>query len=532
MLVAVLALLSVCAPLACAQASPPFLDPTELSRLLSASQERHRASLDAYSTNVASRPEVIRLAKSAKSRAVQLEQQHGLGRLRERGQGWTRFERRQQQGGGAQRGVVELFDFFSQPLDIMVYGEVSVGAPAQTFDLLMDTGSADMWVYAKGTGSTQEEWDASASSTSVTSPQIPWEIRYGKGEQTGYLNQDTVTLGGYTVNATIFAAADTLNDAFTYYPISGLFGLGFGSISASGYAPWFERLLNDGTLSEQYFSIYLVRASDVTSQPEGSLPGAQLCIGCVDSSKYTGEINWIPVESEGFWAIPMDGIEVNGTVIDGTGVRAVIDSGTTLIQVPTAQAEAFYASIPGAVPARNIPGSYIVPCSTRFSSLSLVFGGTRYEIPDKDLLRAISIDGRQCILTVAASDSQDVDGNYIAIIGDVFLKNAYSIYSYSHNGAPAIGLAQSIIAGAANSTSEDDGGFTQPAVAGTLSLGSGAPLPTASRSASVGRPGGGGGVATTGGLGSTNTLGSSSPSQTTSPGSGAARTAFTSLTSY
>lgn len=90
-----------------------------------------------------------------------------------------------------------------------------------------------------------------------------------------------------------------------------------------------------------------------------------------------------------------------------------------MIQVPTAQAEAFYASIPGAVPARNIPGSYIVPCSTRFSSLSLVFGGTRYEIPDKDLLRAISIDGRQCILTVAASDSQDVDGNYIAIIGDV-----------------------------------------------------------------------------------------------------------------
>lgn len=41
--------------------------------------------------------------------------------------------------------------------------------------------------------------------------------------------------------------------------------------------------------------------------------------------------NWIPVESEGFWAIPMDGIEVNGTVIDGTGVRAVIDSGTTYV---------------------------------------------------------------------------------------------------------------------------------------------------------------------------------------------------------
>lgn len=115
-----------------------------------------------------------------------------------------------------------------------IYGAVDVGSPAQSFDLLFDTGSADMWVYADGTGSREPEWDASASSTAVTSPALPWSIRYGRGEQTGYLNQDTVSLGGYDVNNTIFAAASTLNEAFTYYPISGLFGLGFGTISASG----------------------------------------------------------------------------------------------------------------------------------------------------------------------------------------------------------------------------------------------------------------------------------------------------------
>lgn len=118
-----------------------------------------------------------------------------------------------------------------------IYGAVDVGSPAQSFDLLFDTGSADMWVYADGTGSREPEWDASASSTAVTSPALPWSIRYGRGEQTGYLNQDTVSLGGYDVNNTIFAAASTLNEAFTYYPISGLFGLGFGTISASGCVP-------------------------------------------------------------------------------------------------------------------------------------------------------------------------------------------------------------------------------------------------------------------------------------------------------
>ena len=129
---------------------------------------------------------------------------------------------------------------------------------------------------------------------------------------------------------------------------------------AYSYAPWFERLISSGELAEQYFSLYLVRASDVTTEGEGSLPGAQMCIGCVDSSKYTGEMcvprawssfpssfpssragadapffvarsNWLPVQSEGFWAVDMDGIEINGTVVEGTAVRAAIDSGTTRV---------------------------------------------------------------------------------------------------------------------------------------------------------------------------------------------------------
>lgn len=69
---------------------------------------------------------------------------------------------------------------------------------------------------------------------SATTDRLIFERQYGKGSQTGYLNQDVVSLGGYTVNNTVFAAANSLNHAFTYYPISGLFGLGFGTISASG----------------------------------------------------------------------------------------------------------------------------------------------------------------------------------------------------------------------------------------------------------------------------------------------------------
>lgn len=155
----------------------------------------------------------------------------------------------------------------------------------------------------------------------------------------------------------------------------------------------------------------------------------------------------------------------------------------SLIQLPTSAADAFFATIPGARASTSGDGSYVVPCTTSFSSLAFSFGGVKYEIPPEDLLRAVSRDGRQCILTITASDMQDIDGAPMAIVGEVFLKNAYSIYSYSYNGAPAVGLARSIIAGSwssndSNSADRPGGSeFSQPVNQGSISY-SGAPLPT------------------------------------------------------
>lgn len=66
-------------------------------------------------------------------------------------------------------------------------------------------------MYQAGTGAEQAEWNPTASSTSVTDPVIPWSIQYGKGSQSGFLNQDVVAMGGYQAE-TVFASANTLND--------------------------------------------------------------------------------------------------------------------------------------------------------------------------------------------------------------------------------------------------------------------------------------------------------------------------------
>ncbi|BGP17234.1 hypothetical protein JCM10213_004828 [Rhodosporidiobolus nylandii] len=493
----------------------PYLSPSALADELTRAQRHHRQQLWNYERNSAEHPEVAQRGKELRVLAAGMESRSG-GRLRKRGEGGA-LERRQ----SGMQGVVELWDFYSQPLDIMIYGTVDIGTPPQQFPLLFDTGSSDLWLYAAGTGSPQPEYDASRSSTSVTTPVVPWEIRYGRGSQTGHLNQDTVSLGGYTVNDTVFAAADSLNSAFAAYPISGLFGLGFGTIAASGYAPWFERLLRSGQLTEQYFSLFFVRALDQPGlrEVEGSIDGAQLCVGCVDSSKYTGDLSWNPVTSDGFWAIQADGFALNGALVEGSSFRAVIDSGTTLIQLPPSVATLLYSLIPGSSAFSSSsadPGSYTVPCDTPVESFAFVFGGVSYEVPPEDLLRAISRDGTECVLTVQAGENKDVDGEEIAIVGGAFLKNAYSVYSYSHLGSPAIGLAKSVIAGSWNESLIGGAGGGGAAGTGTGTL-SGAPVPTVLSSA--------GGTATAKGgdrTGSTKNLGTASRTATGSAASGTA----------
>ncbi|GAA5987952.1 hypothetical protein JCM10908_007287 [Rhodotorula pacifica] len=357
----------------------------------------------------------------------------------------------------ASSGSIGLTDYFSGGSDSAYYGPIGIGTPVKTFNVIFDTGSADFFVPSTNATTSHQQFSTAKSSTVEVST-AQWDITYGTGSSSGYLARDTVTVGGLSVPKTIFALADTTASVITNLPSDGICGLAFSTIATSGAPTVFENAISAGLISSPEFGFYLQRAKDHTTQSRGTIAGGELCFGCTDNTKYTGNLNWIPVSAKAYWEIPSDGITINNNVVSGTSFAAAIDTGTSLTYVPTAVAKALYAQI-GGTPANDGSGEYYVPCVSPFQAIGFSFGGVNYNVPLADIYLgyASSSNKNQCILGILGQDMYDADGNQVAIIGALFLKSVYSVFSYSNNGAPAVAFAPSITSGVTATSSSPSG---------------------------------------------------------------------------
>lgn len=297
------------------------------------------------------------------------------------------------------------------------YGTISLGTPAQKFDVIFDTGSADLWVASsqcdKSCGR-HAKYDSSKSSTYVKNG-TEFYIQYGSGPVSGFQSVDQHNVGGLVVKNQEFAEvtdASGLGAAYKLGKFDGILGLAFPLLSVNKVPTVFQNVVEQGLVETAEFAFFLGNSNS----EEG-----ELVLGGVDPKHYTGDITWEPLLSATYWEITLKGMSVAGTTYT-TGAKAIVDSGTSLLTGPS-DAVADIAKQIGAK--EIIKGEYMVACDYEsLPDFSFVIGDNTYTLSAQEYLIP---DGDLCLLGMIGLDIPRPNGP-LWILGDVFMRKYYTVF--------------------------------------------------------------------------------------------------------
>ncbi|TVY41888.1 Vacuolar protease A [Lachnellula occidentalis] len=315
-------------------------------------------------------------------------------------------------------------------LNAQYFSEITIGTPPQTFKVVLDTGSSNLWVPSSECGSIacylHTKYDSSSSSTYKKNG-TSFEIRYGSGSLSGFVSEDVMTIGDLKIKDQIFAeATEEPGLAFAFGRFDGILGLGFDTISVNKIPPPFYNMIEQGLLDDPVFAFYLGNADSEGDDSEATFGG-------INKDHYTGKITEIPLRRKAYWEVDLDAITFGDSTAELENTGVILDTGTSLIALPSTLAELLNKEI-GAKKGYN--GQYTVDCAKRDSLPDMAFtlSGYNFSITPYDYV--LEVQG-SCISSFMGMDFPEPVGP-LAILGDAFLRKWYSVYDL---GKGTVGLA-------------------------------------------------------------------------------------------
>ncbi|XP_042098600.1 pregnancy-associated glycoprotein 1-like [Ovis aries] len=313
--------------------------------------------------------------------------------------------------------------------DLVYMGNITIGTPPQEFQVVFDTGSADFWVHSLFCTSpacaTRVRFRQHQSST-FRSTRKTFSINYGSGTMRGVIVHDTVQIGDLVSTDQPFGLS-MAESGFEGTVFDGILGLNYPNLSRSGAIPIFDKLKNEGAISEPVFAFYFSK-----DEREGSV----VMFGGVDHRYYKGELNWIPLFEEGDWSVYMDRITMKRKVVAcSSGCEAIVDTGTSLIRGP----RKLVNNIQNLIGARPRGSKHYVYCSVVNTLPSIIFtiNGINYPVPGRAYILK---DSRgHCYTTFQENPLSQSTESWI--LGEVFLRVYFSVFD---RGNDRIGLAQAV----------------------------------------------------------------------------------------
>lgn len=309
------------------------------------------------------------------------------------------------------------------------------------------------WVFSSETPSNESSgqmiYTPAASSSSSALTGQSWQISYGDGSGArGNVYADSVAVGAVTVTRQAVEAATSVSASFTGDTASsGIFGLAFSNINT--VTPTKQKTFFANAQQQLASPLF-------TSRLKYHAPGTYN-FGYIDSSSYSGDIAYTPVNTAGgFWQFNSSGYAVGTGAFVSTPINSVADTGTSLLLTSEAAVEAYYSQVASAYNDQSGAGGYVFPCETTLPSFSIGVGNYRGVIPGQYINYAPYENG------LCFGGIQSDTGIGMAIYGDVLLKSQFVVWD---GGNTRLGFAQqSDVSGAASngaggSRIETGGGF-------------------------------------------------------------------------
>ncbi|KAI7869069.1 aspartic peptidase domain-containing protein [Spinellus fusiger] len=333
------------------------------------------------------------------------------------------------------------------------YGDISIGTPPQTFSVIFDTGSSDVWVVSANCSPDpfckhHRRFHRQASSSYVDidsdnnkdnrdedgdededknededddeddedddegdKEEDTYEVQYGSGYVRAHVGRDTLQVAGLELTDQVIGDATVLSHEFMNTPFDGIFGLGLADLSSSSHLPPFYAMMDLQLLDDPVFAIH-------TEMERGEID-----FGGVDRSRFQGDLIYADLIHSGYWMIQTDNIAFGEAVFEDR--KAIVDSGSTLIIATPADAEEFHARIPGAQ--NNGDTTWSIPCQTVPLLEPLVFNINNTPLiirPENYILAPITKSSVMCISGISG---QPLDMSDTWILGGVFMRQYYTV---------------------------------------------------------------------------------------------------------